>query len=417
MDTFEEFEQHLQDGLGHLYNLTYRPPDLLWAVMGKSPQQGVEAVQAAIIEAIEALAPASTVPPNAHSRRVYEVLTHRYIEGLTQKETAQRLGITPRYLRREQQRAVRALAQRLWEQKRSGVSPQLSGLVTTSPAASSQVIGESTTRRSQIKQELEALQQSAPGAFAEVGAAIQTALKLGKALASKHDVGLSTTSDGSNLTATIHPSALREVLLTIIDKLIPHVAAGGEISFHAERERKQVTIAVSGCPVTTVPPIHSDFIREAVAAHSGSVQIHPQDDHAITFLVTLPAADKIKVLVIEDNTDLVRFYRRYVARTRYEIIHLAEGQNILERIIEAEPDVIMLDILLPDIDGWELLNQLHEHPATRAIPVIVCSVVRREELSLAFGAALYLQKPVRLEQFIQALDQVLEQAAIKAQRS
>jgi len=61
---------------------------------------------------------------------------------------------------------------------------------------------------------------------------------------------------------------------------------------------------------------------------------------------------------------------------------------------------------LPDIDGWELLTNLREHPATRSLPVIVCSVVREEELALALGAARYVPKPVRRQEFIQALDQV-----------
>ena len=63
--------------------------------------------------------------------------------------------------------------------------------------------------------------------------------------------------------------------------------------------------------------------------------------------------------------------------------------------------------MLPGIDGWELLTHLHETPHTRAIPVIVCSVIRGEEMALALGATLYLQKPIRSRQFITALDQAL----------
>jgi CheY-like chemotaxis protein len=65
----------------------------------------------------------------------------------------------------------------------------------------------------------------------------------------------------------------------------------------------------------------------------------------------------------------------------------------------------VLDVLLPDTDGWELLTYLHEHPATRALPILVASVVHGEELALALGATAYLSKPVRRQQFIQALDQ------------
>ena len=91
-----------------------------------------------------------------------------------------------------------------------------------------------------------------------------------------------------------------------------------------------------------------------------------------------------------------------------------QGQRVFEIVEDFAPDVIVLDIMLPDVDGWELLALLHEHPVARSIPIIVCSVVREEDLALALGAALYLPKPVERQQFIRALDQVLSQAAARA---
>jgi CheY-like chemotaxis protein len=113
------------------------------------------------------------------------------------------------------------------------------------------------------------------------------------------------------------------------------------------------------------------------------------------------------VLVVDDNVDLVHFYRRYAAGTRYHIVHLSQGTGVLEAVESVTPDIIVLDVMLPDVDGWDLLVQLHEHPATRPIPVVVCSVVREEELALSLGASVYLPKPVRRREFIGALDQAV----------
>jgi CheY-like chemotaxis protein len=74
------------------------------------------------------------------------------------------------------------------------------------------------------------------------------------------------------------------------------------------------------------------------------------------------------------------------------------------------PDVIVLDVMLPDVDGWKLLMELHEDPVTRPIPIVVCSVIREEELAYSLGAAAYLSKPVDPRAFIQ----VLEQASARA---
>ena len=104
----------------------------------------------------------------------------------------------------------------------------------------------------------------------------------------------------------------------------------------------------------------------------------------------------------------MHFYQRYVQGTRYQIVPLAEGTRIVEMVEANQPQVIVLDVMLPDMDGWELLTSLREHPATRSLPIIICSVVREEELALALGAARYVAKPVRRQEFVQALDQVLE---------
>jgi CheY-like chemotaxis protein len=84
---------------------------------------------------------------------------------------------------------------------------------------------------------------------------------------------------------------------------------------------------------------------------------------------------------------------------------LSQGSKIIEEIEAIRPDIIVLDLMLPDVDGWQLLAELHEHPASRDIPLIVCSVVREEDLALALGATTYLPKPVQCHQLIAALDQ------------
>jgi CheY-like chemotaxis protein len=130
----------------------------------------------------------------------------------------------------------------------------------------------------------------------------------------------------------------------------------------------------------------------------------------VAFLhIRVPAVGKVTVLVIDDNSDLVHFYRRSLTGTRYRIAHEPTGLGAFDAVAAHRPDVIVLDVMLPDIDGWTLLTHLHENPATRSIPVLVCSVIREEELALALGAAAYLAKPVQGRQLTDALDRVLRQ--------
>ena len=87
------------------------------------------------------------------------------------------------------------------------------------------------------------------------------------------------------------------------------------------------------------------------------------------------------------------------------------SEEEIDRIEELQPDAIVLDVMLPDIDGWQVLTHLYDRPATRSIPVIVCSVVREEALALALGATSFLSKPIRPHEFVAALDQALLQAS------
>jgi CheY-like chemotaxis protein len=100
-----------------------------------------------------------------------------------------------------------------------------------------------------------------------------------------------------------------------------------------------------------------------------------------------------------------------VAKTRYDLVHIPEAQHLFQAIEACAPDVIVQDVMLPDADGWKLLAKMHEHPLTRATPIVVCSVIRDEELALALGATRYLAKPVRRKEFLGALDEALSQVA------
>lgn len=403
MGAFEEFERHLQDALAHLYDPVYQPQELLWRALGYREPPSIESLRAAIIQAIEGIRPAPDVPPLARARRLYELLSYRYVQELTQKETAQRLGITPRHLRREQQQAVRLLAQRLWErQQASPVAP--SALFEVNAIDQGHIHNNDRAWREQVRQELLSLQQNAPGVIADVKAVMLSAIELSDALSPDHPVVLRIDAAPTDLRVMIHPSALRQILITAIEKLAQHLESG-EIILSAWSDGGQAMIAATGRPITTTTLPQSEFIEETMTALGGKLEIS-REGAAVTFTLGLPAAEEQTVLIIDDNVDLVHFYRRYTEDTRYQIVHIREGQRALWAVEAYRPDIIVLDVMLPDIDGWDLLTQLRHHRESERIPIIVCSVVRREELALSLGAAAYLPKPVRRQEFVRALDQV-----------
>ena len=431
MAAYEQFEQDLREGLAHLYDPAYRPSALLLSVLGHDTEQSTESAQAVLIQAIEGLAPGPQVPATARIRRIHQLLSVRYLQNLCQDEAAERLAITPRHLRREQQQAISVLARRLWEESRPGTAGRATaggaaspGKVESAPpeseaAAANQGREAAETDptgdwRSQVKEEVACLQRGAPGGVAaplvvaNVAETMRSVVDMARALTAKRGIALRLEHVEPELMAAVHPSGLRAILLTGIMELARDMTSG-DLALSARRRRGRVGISISACPAPS-SRTHEDDLRELLATQGGALLVREGDTTASLELV-LPSTEKVKVLVVDDNADLVHFYDLYTAGTQYQISNIQEGERAFRAIEDSPPGIIVLDVMLPDMDGWELLSQLHAHPATCSIPVIVCSVVREEELAMALGAALYVAKPVRRQQFLSALDQALNQAA------
>ena len=397
----ESLEADLRKALTCLHDPDYAPSELLRTITGCDDALDAECVRHAILQTLELLKPAADVPATARAWRIYELLSYRYLQDLTQEASAERLGITARHLRREQREAILVLARRLLERQEQ----RMPGKLQAAPAARPAEVSE---WRAQVHQELAALRRSAPGSVADISEAVRGAIALGQTRAAKWDVALQFVAPQQNLIAAIHPSVLRQVMVMAISQLAGR-AAGGAVCIETGRSGNQVAITVTGRPVRDSTALDSFLIQEILTAQDGVVELEATHD-SLCYRITLPSADEIAVLVVDDNQDLVHFYRRYTAGSRYRIVHAPLGKEILSVVEAQAPGVIVLDVMLPDVDGWELLTHLHEHPTTRAVPVVVCSVIREPELALELGAALYLPKPVRRTEFLEALNRATAMA-------
>jgi DNA-binding response OmpR family regulator len=89
-----------------------------------------------------------------------------------------------------------------------------------------------------------------------------------------------------------------------------------------------------------------------------------------------------RILVIEDSPVLHRFIEISLRGHVVEVIAAAKGRAGLDAAIEDPPDLILLDLGLPDIDGWDVLDELRSHPATERIPVLVSTGWEGSEISV-----------------------------------
>jgi CheY-like chemotaxis protein len=129
----------------------------------------------------------------------------------------------------------------------------------------------------------------------------------------------------------------------------------------------------------------------------------PDDNRVVNIRLTRSGPT---VLVIDDNEGLVELLDRYLTGQACQVLAATSGQAGLQLIGQTPPDAIILDVMMPDMDGWDLLQRLRTSSQTATTPVIICSVFNDPELAYSLGASLFLPKPVHRNDVLAALRQL-----------
>ena len=100
------------------------------------------------------------------------------------------------------------------------------------------------------------------------------------------------------------------------------------------------------------------------------------------------------ILVMEDNRSLVRLYESILTRKGYDVLSAYDGEEGLRRAISDKPDLIILDIIMPKVNGDEVYRHLQSNPATAKIPVLMLTRIKEQPEGLNIDANDFLSKPV-----------------------
>lgn len=117
-----------------------------------------------------------------------------------------------------------------------------------------------------------------------------------------------------------------------------------------------------------------------------------------------------KVLVVEDDLLNRMFYHEVLSGHGYEVAQVSDGAAVLDEVARFEPDLVTMDIQLPNISGLRLIRKLQKDPATRDIPIIAITAFAgkgEEERIRQAGARAYLSKPVTIPKLLDAVQALL----------
>jgi len=240
---------------------------------------------------------------------------------------------------------------------------------------------------------------------------------------------------------------LRQMLLNLVSNAIKFTPEDGTVTIAALRTKSTVEVSVTdtgiGIAEADLKQIFHEFhqvdpgpgrrhegtglglalTKRFAMLHGGDVRVTSHVDKGSIFTLVLPIHARVTppaeharagsmnghgdgplVLVVEDDPAAAELLTRQLANAGYRTEVAKTGSQALERARQLKPAAITLDIIMPELDGWEVITRLKSDEATSSIPIVVVSVVDNPELGMALGAIDYFVKPVNSSALVDRLN-------------
>ena len=120
-----------------------------------------------------------------------------------------------------------------------------------------------------------------------------------------------------------------------------------------------------------------------------------------------------KILVVEDEPEIRILVKTILEKAGYSVVEAEDGEAALRLVNEEEPDLVLLDVMIPCIEGWEVCRRIRENEATRRIPIIMVTVRTTDEdiqRSVECGANAHINKPFDQKELLDTIKKLLGRA-------
>lgn len=382
------FTDQIKQALEHLYDFPFlqRHPlaQELKATADHSAESPGQRLRRELIAAIETLNPGPGVPFRAPHARLYNLLHLHYVEGLTIQEAAHELGISLRQAYRDLRRGEESVAAVLWARRSPLPSPEPRAVELSSIQAEISRL-EPHLRPTDVRPILQRVQNAVERLALQRGVTFQAEIPPEPAVVSTD------------------PTLAQQVLISLLSHVVQQAQAG-TVDLALTVSQGEAVLLLCYTPERKTPgtPVINQVVAQLADRLGWTMREtnEPDGRRAITLRITTRGPT---VLVIDDNEGLVELLDRYLTGHGCHVVPAASGREGLELAKTIQPDAIVLDVMMPEVDGWEILQTLRTRPQTASVPIIICSVFNDPELAYSLGASLFLPKPVRRDDVLAAL--------------
>ena len=399
------FARQVKDALTHLYDpihLQMHPLASLLALSRVAGKSVGESLRELFWETIESLRPMASVPPDRPEWLSYRLLWLHYVQALSQLATCQELGLGQRSFYRRLAEAVDAVVSLLWERYEQ---------IGPSDGARESEEGELSPAE-QAREEAVKLARESQRQPIDLLELLESAREIVSPLADQQGINLRINVPSSLPASYGDPAMVHQIILNVLTEGL-RLASGGRLELAVSVEDAETVWRVQGLDESKAPKQDLDHVNGLVISQ-GLLEVYEgrlwfeRDEQGIASLCfTLPCAKARGILIIDDDADTVNLYRRHLEASNYAVRTARSAEQMEAQLVEARPDLILLDVLMPRQDGWKMLQRLKTMPETTAIPVVICSVLSQPTLALVLGAEEVLQKPIDAEALIRTVRKVL----------
>lgn len=399
----DEFQELVRDALLHLYDLAYLQTHPLVTISGVAETGSVASgklLRQAMLDAIGALHPGAGIAATSRAWRSYRILELRYVAGNEVEDVIEEVALSKRQYHREHNRALQAVASILWE------GWQLANRWTE---VTSRDGATAPSDVSLARLEAEHLAAESKAARIDPLEIVHGVASLLQPLCAARGITLRLSLPGHLPTVLGDRVALRQALLATLTQVVAAVGSGS-VEVVALRRGRQVVIRID-CPVAThleSGQLGVDESRPFVEALGGDLSVSPPSSLPGHWIidVSLRATSGPVLLVVDNSGDFITLVRRYLSDEGWEVVGASDVDEAYRLVLERPPRAILLDVVIPGRDGWDLLLELKKTPSTQDIPVLICSVLHESGMATSLGATAYLQKPIAQAKLLEALSRL-----------